>query len=66
VEPAEHELEGRYTFGHSRFDETRFPSGRLTLHIDHGQEYWSCGCRRTWRPWCARLPRNAPFAGGSH
>jgi hypothetical protein len=49
VEPREQELEGRYTFGHSRFDQRKIPSGRLTLQIDHGQTYWSSGCRQTWR-----------------
>lgn len=48
-EPEEHDLEGHYTFGHSRFIQKKVPSGRLTLRIDHGQEYWTSGCRQTWR-----------------
>jgi len=48
-EPEHHDLDGPYRFGHSRFDQKRVASGRLELQIDHGQAYWSLGCRRTWR-----------------
>lgn len=47
--PAEHDLDGSYSFGHSRYDEKRVPSGRLALSIDHSDSYWLHGCRRTWR-----------------
>jgi hypothetical protein len=49
TEPKDHKLEGRYSFGHSRFIRKQVPSERLTLKIDHGETYWSPGCRQTWR-----------------
>lgn len=45
----EHNLDGNYTFGHSRFAETRVPSGRLTLKISDVGAYWLHGTRLTWR-----------------
>ncbi len=48
-EPKEHNLDGRYTFGHSHFENRCMPSGRLTIRIEHGQAYWNPGCRHTWR-----------------
>ena len=47
-QPEDHDLNGRYSFGHSRYDVVRVPSGRLELHID-ADSYWGDGCRRTWR-----------------
>ena len=43
-----HDLSGRYEFGHSQYDEKRVPSGRLTLSIDDCA-YWRSGMCRTWR-----------------
>ncbi len=49
-EPAEdHDLEGPYDFGHSRYNEKRFPSGRLVLKINEGGSYWLGGARHTWK-----------------
>ena len=49
-EPVEdHDLDGRYEFGHSRTRKTRVPSGRLTLEILTGYTYWRPGCQSTWR-----------------
>lgn len=45
----EPDLDGEYEFGHSRFDVSRVPSGRLTLIITEGSEYWARGARHTWR-----------------
>jgi hypothetical protein len=45
----EHDLEGPYRFGHSRFREKHVPSGRLALQITTGNAYWSQGSRKTWR-----------------
>lgn len=43
------DLDGRYVFGHSRFRQTRVPSGRLVLRISGADTYWAQGCRRSWR-----------------
>lgn len=48
-QPEEHDLDGPYRFGHSRFDVKRVPSGRLVLEIEWPAGYWSLGCRHTWR-----------------
>jgi hypothetical protein len=48
-EPKDHDLDGPYAFGHSRFNQKRAPSGLLTLEIDEGGGYWSRGYRRAWR-----------------
>lgn len=45
----EHDLQGPYRFGHSRFREKHVPSGRLSLHITSSNAYWAQGCRKTWR-----------------
>jgi hypothetical protein len=45
----EHDLDGPYDFGHSRFNSKKVPSGRLTLTINEGGSYWTNGCRHTWR-----------------
>ena len=47
-EPKEHDLDGRYSFGHSRFNQKKVPSGLLTIEI-HAESYWSYGSRHTWR-----------------
>lgn len=47
-QPQDHDLSGRYEFGHSRFNTKRVPSGRLSLSID-APGYWANGCRKTWR-----------------
>ena len=47
TQPKDHDLNGYYRFGHSRFDTTRVPSGRLCLTIDNfGHSYRG---RRNWR-----------------
>lgn len=43
------ELEGRYVFGHSRFNKKWIPSGRLVLRIHDADRYWAQGCRKSWR-----------------
>jgi hypothetical protein len=48
-QPKDHDLDGRYEFGHSRFNVKRIPSGRLTLHITDADAYWAGGCRKSWR-----------------
>lgn len=45
----EHDLDGPYDFGHSRFNAKKVPSGRLTLTINEGGSYRTNGCRHTWR-----------------
>jgi hypothetical protein len=45
----DHDLDGPYNFGHSRYNETRHPSGRLVLKIDAGGAYWLGGARHTWK-----------------
>ena len=48
-EPDEPDLEGRYHFGHSRFNSKKTPSGRLSLGILNTIGYWGRnGFRRTW------------------
>jgi hypothetical protein len=49
-EPVEdHNLDGPYDFGHSRYNEKRLPSGRLVLKINDGGTYWLGGARHTWK-----------------
>jgi hypothetical protein len=48
-QPKDHDLDGYYEFGHSRFNTKRAPSGRLALHINDADAYWACGCRKSWR-----------------
>lgn len=47
-EPKEHNLEGPYSFGHSRFDVKRVPSGRLTLSIKKSS-HWAGESQHSWR-----------------
>lgn len=48
-QPQEHDLDGPYTFGHSRFYTKRVPTGRLVLRIHDADAYWAHGCRQSWR-----------------
>jgi hypothetical protein len=47
TEPKNHVLDGYYRFGHSRFDTTRIPSGKLCLTIDDWGHSYSG--RKNWR-----------------
>jgi len=47
--PEEHDLSGRYEFGHSRFVEERAPSGELTLTIHEAEGFYIHGCRQNWK-----------------
>jgi hypothetical protein len=46
--PDEHDLEGRYHFGHSRFIDERVPSGDLSLTIHDAEDFYIYGCQRQW------------------
>lgn len=46
--PEEHELDGRYRFGHSRFIEERLPSGDLSLTIHDAEDFYIYGCQQNW------------------
>lgn len=46
--PDEHDLEGRYRFGHSRFTEERVPSGDLCLSIHEAEDFYIYGCQQNW------------------
>lgn len=46
--PEEHDLNGRYRFGHSRFIEERVPSGDLGLTILEAQDFYIYGCQQNW------------------
>jgi hypothetical protein len=46
--PEEHDLNGRYRFGHSRFIEERVPSGDLGLTIHEAQDFYIYGCQQNW------------------
>lgn len=48
-EVEDHDLDGSYEFGHSRFNEQRVPSGRLTVRLRDAGAYWAQGMRHTWR-----------------
>jgi hypothetical protein len=49
LEPKDHDLEGSYRFGHSRFREQRVPSGILCLTIHKADGHWLWDCRKNWR-----------------
>jgi hypothetical protein len=46
--PAEHNLKGRYEFGHSFLLESREPSGDLGLIIHDVENFYADRCRKTW------------------
>jgi hypothetical protein len=46
--PEEHDLNGRYRFGHSRFIEERVPFGDLGLTIHEAQDFYIYGCQQNW------------------
>lgn len=46
--PEEHDLKGRYMFGHSRFIEERVPSGDLCLTIHEAENFYIYGCQQNW------------------
>lgn len=46
--PEEHDLNGRYRFGHSRFIEERVPSGDLGLTIHEAEDFYIYGCQQNW------------------
>ncbi|MCE9528180.1 MAG: hypothetical protein K8R36_19230 [Planctomycetales bacterium] len=48
-QPAEHDLEGGYSFGHSRYLRSHVPSGRFVLTINEGGQYWAKGSRHRWK-----------------
>jgi hypothetical protein len=49
VEPKNHDLDGYYRFGHSRFDSIRVPSGKLCLSIHDVGYWWGDKARKNWR-----------------
>ncbi|MFC1828041.1 hypothetical protein ACFL0O_00330 [Thermodesulfobacteriota bacterium] len=46
--PKEHDLKGRYRFGHSRFIEERVPYGDLCLTIHEAEDFYIYGCQQNW------------------
>lgn len=44
----DHDLDGPYEFGHSRFKEKQIPSGRLKFQVHHANALGSAGGRRNW------------------
>jgi len=46
--PKEHDLKGRYRFGHNRFTEERLPSGDLCLTIHEAEDFYIYGCQQNW------------------
>jgi len=48
-EPQEHNLTGRYSFGHSFTSKRYVPSGNLYINIVNASNFWRCDCRATWR-----------------
>ena len=46
--PEEHDLNGRYQFGHNRFIEERVPAGDLCLTIHDAGDYYIYGCQQNW------------------
>ncbi len=54
-QPADHDLEGSYSFGYNRFNRKRVPSGRLEFNIPDAKYYWMQGCRSVWRDGKKRL-----------
>jgi hypothetical protein len=55
------DLDGRYDFLHSRYKETKIPSGRLAITITGPRFYWAGGHRMTWRD--AKKPLEERLAG---
>ena len=49
IQPQDHDLEGRYSFGHSHFEVTKTATGRLSLNIDGGSLEWGHHFRKSWR-----------------
>ena len=49
IEARDHDLDGYYRFGHSRFDEQRIPSGILCLTLNDPDFYWDSHFRKNWR-----------------
>lgn len=49
IEAKDHDLDGYYRFGHSRFDEQRIPSGILCLTLNDPDFYWDSHFRKNWR-----------------
>lgn len=47
--PEDHDLSGRYRFGHSRFIEERVPSGELCLTIHEAGDFYLYGCQQNWK-----------------
>jgi hypothetical protein len=49
-DPKDHNLDGHYEFGHSRYAEEGMPSGSLYLTIENaGFDYLNGNCRQHWR-----------------
>ena len=48
IRPGEHNLDGRYQFGHSSFTEERVPSGNLCLTIHEAEDFYIYGCQQNW------------------
>lgn len=48
-QPEEQSLEGDYEFRFNRYNNRKFPSGKLTLFLPDGERYWASGCRKLWR-----------------
>lgn len=46
--PEEHDLNGHYRFGHSRFIEERVPSGDLCFTIHEAEDFYIYGCQQNW------------------
>ena len=46
--PEDHDLNGPYHFGHSRFIEERAPSGDLGLTIHEAEDFYIYGCQQNW------------------
>ena len=49
IQPKDSDLDGRYQFGHSRFEYVRVPSGKLCLTIHDRSRYWGDSFRKNWR-----------------
>ena len=49
IQPKDTDLDGRYQFGHSRFEYVRVPSGKLCLTIHDRGQYWGDSFRKNWR-----------------
>ena len=46
--PEEHDLDGRYRFGHNRYVEDRVPSGSLCFSILEAEGFYIHGCQQNW------------------